>query len=167
MSLVKCPRCELNYTNENDIYCEICKKELKGEVDSDDTQDICPECNEHFVIQGEDLCISCLKDKIRQEGSDHEDSIMDDEEVEFIDEDVIELQEIPIKEININETNDIPETEVIEMNREFNALHNDIDLVDDDKEDHQSVNTTDSKMMDKSDARINHIKKNIDNRGYL
>lgn len=31
MKLVLCPRCELNYMNENEKMCSVCRREVKGE----------------------------------------------------------------------------------------------------------------------------------------
>ena len=30
MKLVKCPRCDLNYIQENEKYCKVCMRELKA-----------------------------------------------------------------------------------------------------------------------------------------
>ena len=32
MGFIKCPRCELNYIQEDEQYCPVCKREMKGEV---------------------------------------------------------------------------------------------------------------------------------------
>ena len=32
MGFIKCPRCELNYIREEEQYCSVCKREMKGEV---------------------------------------------------------------------------------------------------------------------------------------
>ena len=31
MKLVKCPRCDLNYIREDEKYCKVCLREMKGE----------------------------------------------------------------------------------------------------------------------------------------
>ena len=31
MGLVKCPRCELNYMNDTDTMCSVCRREVRGE----------------------------------------------------------------------------------------------------------------------------------------
>ena len=36
MTLVKCPRCELNYMNEGDKICSVCRREVRGESEQDE-----------------------------------------------------------------------------------------------------------------------------------
>ena len=31
MGFIKCPRCELNYIREEEQYCPVCKREMRGE----------------------------------------------------------------------------------------------------------------------------------------
>jgi hypothetical protein len=114
MHLVKCPRCELNYIREGEKYCEICKKELRGEDDAEETLETCTECSEHPAIKGEDLCIFCLREKKRQENIDKKDEPIAEENAE-IDEisDAAELDEIDIA------SNDIPPPELDEIDKEL------------------------------------------------
>lgn len=79
MGLVKCSRCELNYMEESEKMCQICKKELKGEAEPEETLEVCTECNEHPVVPGEELCLLCLKEKIRQESGNREDVLLEEE----------------------------------------------------------------------------------------
>ncbi len=67
---IKCPRCELNYINaEEQEYCDICLKELKGiPVDLDiieDEDDLlterCPICGENMMMSGDEMCEECRK----------------------------------------------------------------------------------------------------------
>ena len=58
--LEKCSRCELNYKDENEPYCSICMKELRGEVDDIDRLGICTECGENPAIPGHELCRFCM-----------------------------------------------------------------------------------------------------------
>ena len=30
MALRKCPRCELNYIKDDEKYCNVCRREMKG-----------------------------------------------------------------------------------------------------------------------------------------
>ncbi len=62
MILVKCPRCELNYMNENDELCKICYREVHG-ADCREEPELCSECNVERALPGKDLCIFCLKDR--------------------------------------------------------------------------------------------------------
>ena len=61
MNLVKCPRCDLNYIREDEKYCKICLRELKGES-NDDEVELCSICNEEPALPGKDICLFCLKE---------------------------------------------------------------------------------------------------------
>ncbi|MBQ8080807.1 MAG: hypothetical protein IJ240_02795 [Clostridia bacterium] len=61
MGFVKCPRCELNYIEESEGYCKICKREMQGELSQDDVE-LCTICNERRVVPGKDVCYVCLKE---------------------------------------------------------------------------------------------------------
>ena len=61
MALVKCPRCELNYIQEGEGYCKICKREMKGERQPEEIE-LCTICNEHPVMPGKDVCLFCYKE---------------------------------------------------------------------------------------------------------
>ena len=61
MQLVKCPRCDLNYIREDEKYCKICLRELKGEKNPDEVE-LCSICNEEPALPGRDVCLFCLKE---------------------------------------------------------------------------------------------------------
>ena len=61
MNLVKCPRCDLNYIREDEKYCKVCLRELKGD-DSRDEVELCSICNEEPALPGRDICLFCLKE---------------------------------------------------------------------------------------------------------
>ena len=61
MQLVKCPRCDLNYIREDDKYCKVCLRELKGEKNADEVE-LCSICNEEPALPGRDVCLFCLKE---------------------------------------------------------------------------------------------------------
>lgn len=61
MKLVKCPRCELNYITENEKYCKVCLREMKGESPKDEVE-LCSVCNEAPALPGRDVCLFCLKE---------------------------------------------------------------------------------------------------------
>lgn len=65
MALIKCPRCELNYIQEDDGLCSVCKREVDRRGDQEDALDICPLCNEHPVLAGEEYCVLCLREMIK------------------------------------------------------------------------------------------------------
>lgn len=80
---VKCPRCELNYIDEDtQEYCDICIAEMRGsklqfadldeedyeELEADTEQtDICPVCGVNRMRYGEKLCDACKKDSEYEE----------------------------------------------------------------------------------------------------
>ena len=59
MKLVKCPRCELNYITENEKYCKVCLREMKGESPKDEVE-LCSVCNEAPALPGRDVCLCLL-----------------------------------------------------------------------------------------------------------
>jgi hypothetical protein len=61
MGFVKCPRCELNYMQEGEAFCSVCKREVKGEA-KDEFLELCSVCGENSVYPGRDLCLFCLKE---------------------------------------------------------------------------------------------------------
>lgn len=96
MSVIKCPRCEINFIQEEDGYCPICKKEMAGERMEEPTIDICIECGERPVLAGEELCLECLKEHqlvispvalVEEEEKDDDDPIRlkEEEEAEELD----------------------------------------------------------------------------------
>ena len=49
MRLRKCPRCELNYIQEDEDYCKVCKREMKGEDVAEEVE-MCTVCNEAISV---------------------------------------------------------------------------------------------------------------------
>ena len=68
MKLIKCPRCELNYIQENEKLCKVCLREMKGSQ-VEDEMEMCSVCNASPALPGRDVCLSCLKE-MNSEGSD-------------------------------------------------------------------------------------------------
>lgn len=75
MGLVKCPRCELNYMNDTDTMCSVCRRELRGESEQFEMIELCSECGENPVVPGQELCAYCLKEQARRDEIDDEDEI--------------------------------------------------------------------------------------------
>ena len=108
MKFIKCPRCELNYIREDEGYCPVCKREMKGERHDD--VELCSICNENPVIPGRDICIECLKEMNAQRQSNDEDT--NEGEVDITMEDVTEMEDVAeMEEIDIDtmEDEDVPE----------------------------------------------------------
>ena len=63
----KCPRCEINYILENEEYCEICRKELRGAkleeelglLDDDEDIGLCPIYHKNYLNDNETICQAC------------------------------------------------------------------------------------------------------------
>ena len=68
MALRKCPRCELNYIKDDEKYCNVCRREMKGgDSEPEDSIVMCSECGENPAVKGSDLCAICLREARRQE----------------------------------------------------------------------------------------------------
>ena len=76
MALVKCPRCELNYMNDTDEMCSVCRREVRGESEQYDMIELCSECGENPVVPGYELCSSCLKDLQRRNTPESTDDVI-------------------------------------------------------------------------------------------
>ena len=75
MALVKCPRCELNYMNDTDTMCSVCRREVRGESEQFDMIEICSECGENPVVPGQELCAYCLKEQARRDSMEPDETI--------------------------------------------------------------------------------------------
>ena len=75
MSLVKCPRCELNYMNDTDKMCSVCRREVRGESESFEMIEMCSECGENPVVPGQELCSYCLKELARRSDVTSDESV--------------------------------------------------------------------------------------------
>lgn len=99
MKLVLCPRCELNYMNENEKMCSVCRREVKGESEQFEMIEMCSECGENPVVPGKELCASCLKELARRSSMNTDDAVepsgasIEIDSVSSMDE--IEIDELP------------------------------------------------------------------------
>ena len=75
MALVKCPRCELNYMNDTDKMCSVCRREVRGESEQYEMIELCSECGENPVVSGQELCAYCLKELARRSAIPSDDVI--------------------------------------------------------------------------------------------
>lgn len=75
MSLIKCPRCELNYMNDTDKMCSVCRREVRGEGEQFDMIEMCSECGENPAVPGQELCAYCLKEQARHSAISTDDTI--------------------------------------------------------------------------------------------
>ena len=75
MSLIKCPRCELNYMNDTDKMCSVCRREVRGESEQFEMIEMCSECGENPALPGQELCAYCLKELARRSAVSTDDAI--------------------------------------------------------------------------------------------
>ena len=75
MGLVKCPRCELNYMNDTDTMCSVCRREVRGESEQFEMIELCSECGENPVVPGQELCAYCLKEQARRNEIDTDEDV--------------------------------------------------------------------------------------------
>lgn len=75
MALIKCPRCELNYMNDTDTMCSVCRREVRGESEQFEMVELCSECGENPVVPGHELCAFCLKEQSRRDDIDNDEEI--------------------------------------------------------------------------------------------
>lgn len=115
MRLIKCPRCELNYITEEEGYCKICKREMKGERQRDEIE-LCTVCNEAPALPGKDVCLFCLKE-MNANNNDR-----DDEQEVRVDESSLSIDPVSAMDEIIPEIDeDIPP-------REYDEIENDLSL---------------------------------------
>lgn len=129
MNFIKCPRCELNYITENERYCKVCLREMKGDVASEEVE-LCSVCNEAPALPGRDMCLFCLKEMNGQNGhGDNQESEhpVDTSAIGTM-EDVSSMDEIP--EID----SDIPAGEYSEMQNALSLESMQEDEADEDDE---------------------------------
>ena len=121
MGLVKCPRCDLNYIREDEKYCKVCLRELKGEGSQDEVE-LCSICNEEPALPGKDVCLFCLKEMNKSNSAEET-----EEETETVDtntigdmDDVSGMDEIipEVEEDNPSEYNEIDQELSLEDVRE-------------------------------------------------
>ena len=133
MKLVKCPRCDLNYIREDEKYCKVCLREMKGEPTNDDME-LCSVCNAAPALPGKDVCLSCLKEM--QSGGGREE--VEDAPVS-VDESTIGLNSVSTMDEIIPEIEeDIPANEYGDIQNELSleiVIEDENEDEDEDKDD--------------------------------
>lgn len=110
MGLLKCPRCELNYMRDTERYCDVCRKEMKGEVtEQEEMNNLCAECGENEAIKGQDYCAYCLNELRRREKLDK----MMEQPAQ------IEMDMAQLDEIDVPNVAGIPSEDLQEIHKEF------------------------------------------------
>ena len=62
MGLQKCSRCELNYILDGRELCSVCREEVRGLHNTDDSILLCSVCGEVSALPGQDMCKACLRE---------------------------------------------------------------------------------------------------------
>ncbi len=135
---ILCPRCELNYIEESEGYCKVCKaamglldpsilipeeEELTGEK-------LCPVCKVNYIGEDEDVCFLCKREREAKEAAeDTEDAWMN-----FVDEEVPEESE-DMADISLSELAEEEDEDEEEDEEENSPDDFDYDIDDDDFED--------------------------------
>ena len=56
----KCQRCDINYKQHYEPFCDICRKELAGAYcETEDDDFICPVCGKNPIDFDSEMCDSC------------------------------------------------------------------------------------------------------------
>ena len=131
MGFIKCPRCELNYIKEEEQYCSVCRREMKGEV-HEDPFELCSICNENPVMPGKDVCMVCYKEMTQQQGL-HDDAMEENEtqDVSLDMEDVTDMEEIELDTLPEDMPAEIGEQISLEEEKSREAEADDEDEEDD------------------------------------
>lgn len=138
MNLVKCPRCDLNYIREDEKYCKVCLRELKGE-NSQDEVELCSICNEEPALPGRDVCLFCLKEMNKSNST--QDDTTDGDGAESVDTSSIgDMDSVSgMDEIIPEEEENIPSQEYGEIEEELSLedVREDEEKEADDEEDEE------------------------------
>lgn len=131
----KCPRCELNYIQEDRDYCDVCLAEMQGSklkfADLDDDEEaekteLCPVCGENYMRPGEKMCEECKKNSAYEEEEDI-DPEKDEEWRTYLDDDTDDLS---------------LESDAIDIGEDFDADFDDVEFADGYVEDESADSTT-------------------------
>lgn len=142
---VKCPRCELNYIDEEkQEYCDVCIAEMKGnklqfaDLEDEDYEvldaeveqsELCPICGVNMIRYGEKACESCKKNSEYDE-EEEVDIEKDEEWKNYIDEE--DDGDLTIDDETLQEELDAEmEEEEEENNSEDDFFDDDIDSLSD------------------------------------
>lgn len=154
-SLIRCPRCELNYIQKKDKFCAICKQEMKpiaaNHLSVVDELEVCPICRTNLIHADQIMCVTCSREKryedsedaefIRDDWDDYANQTEDeelgtDEDLEegmritdLDDEDLLDTSILPDADL------DLEDDELVEEEFEEDDLEDDFDEIDEDDDD--------------------------------
>ena len=109
MVFIKCPKCELNYMDENDKVCKVCYREIHG-TDMPEENELCTVCNEAPVMPGKDVCSFCFKEMSSEK------AVSEDIEHISVEDDPVSTMDEIVPDIN---DGDIPEPELREIDKDL------------------------------------------------
>lgn len=98
---VLCPRCELNYMQDGEQYCDVCKAELKigpqliftEDDDEMSEEKLCPICKRNYIAEDEKMCEQCREASKYDNEPDGLDVESDDEWRNYLDDDEKDMPE--------------------------------------------------------------------------
>lgn len=153
---IKCPRCELNYIEEDKELCEVCLAERQGrhlrfaDIDEFDVDDVektklCPICGENYIYPNEKYCEDCKdKSNLAEDDDIEPEDEQDDEWRKYLDEDIRDLPIADGMEEELDESmdeefeDDLLEEEIDEFDDDIDDLaDDDVAYEDDDEEDEE------------------------------
>ena len=154
----KCPRCELNYIEEDKDYCDVCLAEMQGgklrfaDLDDDEEEvektELCPVCGENYMRPGEKMCDECKQNADNYVEEDDIDPEKDEEWRNYLDEEtddlVLESDGIDIGEDFMDDFDEEMEDDYVEESESDDESVDDLDydgnfddLDDDEEEDEE------------------------------
>lgn len=64
---IRCPRCELNYIEKKEKFCQVCKNEMKANGENKNLEinlEICPICHINYMNPDQDMCDQCATENV-------------------------------------------------------------------------------------------------------
>lgn len=113
MGLKKCPICELNYIRDDQKCCDVCNRALKSvkhAQEQDELEILCAECGENPAVEGSELCEECLRESRRQEKLKRKEGLTGD---------VLDIGGLDEIEVPLMDDDEIPESEMEEIDMEL------------------------------------------------
>ena len=144
---VLCPRCELNYIEEGEEYCKVCKASM-GLIDAsilipDDDEmsgeKICPICKVNYIGEDEDMCIECRKEReAKEQPEESEDDWQEYVEDEVpADDDEISLSELAEEEEMDEEEEEDDDSYGYSNDFDYDDMPDDSDFEDEEDEEEE------------------------------
>lgn len=112
---IKCPRCMLNYINEEtEQYCKVCLVDMgkiqgQPELDLEEEYRLCPECGENYLEEGEEICYACRLEHLKHEEKNDDSLDTFDESDDVLPDADDSLEAIAEMENEEEEKEDLPE----------------------------------------------------------